>query len=222
MSLLIKKHELLPLVAQYIPERPVIVEAGAFTGSDTIKMVTQWPQAIIHAFEPVPSIFEQLQKKSTQFKQIHTYNLALSSHTGTAQFHVAQNPTKTNTICQAGSLLNPTERLTWSPVTYPHTISVNTITLDQWATEYTISQIDFLWLDVQGHELSVLQSSPQIIDTLTALYLEVHFINAYEGQASYEQINQWLADHHFIEVARDFVNTTQWFFGNILYIKQPY
>jgi len=51
-----KPHQFVDIVAPYLPANPVIIEAGAFNGSDTIKLAKKWPQATIHAFEPVPAI----------------------------------------------------------------------------------------------------------------------------------------------------------------------
>ena len=49
-------------IKQFLPKNPVIVEAGAHIGRDTLKMHAIWPQATIHAFEPVPPLFKQLKK----------------------------------------------------------------------------------------------------------------------------------------------------------------
>lgn len=45
---------------EYLPSAPVIVEAGAHVGSDTQAMARRWRAATIHAFEPVPELFELL------------------------------------------------------------------------------------------------------------------------------------------------------------------
>lgn len=49
-------------IAQFLPPNPIIIEAGAHIGRDTKKMARQWPNAHIHAFEPVPALFEILKK----------------------------------------------------------------------------------------------------------------------------------------------------------------
>jgi FkbM family methyltransferase len=216
MTLITNKAHLFNLIDPYLPDHPHIVEAGAFTGTDTLSMAHRWPQAIIHAFEPVPEIYQQLKNNTVSYPTIQCYQTGLSSYTGTASFNCAFNPKKPHIPCQAGSLLLPAERLNWSPIVYPEVITVPVTTLDAWALQYHVDAIDGMWLDVQGHELAILQASPTIVSALKVLYLEVHFIPAYKHQASFEETMSWLTTQGFVEIGRDFTNQTDWFFGNVL------
>ncbi len=45
-------------MARFLPKDPIIVEAGAHVGLDTIEISRQWPKANRYAFEPVPDVFE--------------------------------------------------------------------------------------------------------------------------------------------------------------------
>jgi FkbM family methyltransferase len=158
-----------------------------------------------------------LQKKTAPYKNITTYGYAVSDTTGNAPLHIAEK--KSGTITQASSLRAPYERLQWSPIQFPYTIPVPTITLDAWATEYIVHKIDFLWLDAQGHELSILRASPQILSTVQLLYTEVGFVEAYTGQDTADAVCEWLCMQGFIPVAKDFTDTSSWFFGNILFVR---
>lgn len=200
----------------YCPNPSVIVEAGAFNGKDTIALSNHFPTASIHAFEPVPEIFNTLSQNTNHYKNVLCHQLALSDKDGKATFFVATHPKKNDKQCQAGSLLVPKERLKVSPIVYTTTITVPTITLDRWAELNSVSQVDFLWLDLQGHELAVLQASKKVLPSVVLLYIEVNFIQAYEQQASYSDTNAWLAMQGFLPIAKDFVQETH-FFGNVLY-----
>lgn len=217
--IIIKKHELLPLIKSYLPEAPCIVEAGTFDGSDTKKLAALWPNATIHAFEPVPEIFHMLEQKTADIPQINRYWVALSNKTGTALFHVSQKPSRPDKPFQAGSLHEPHERLAHSDATYPTTITVNTVTLDEWAAMHNVPAIDFLWLDAQGHELAILQGARNVLKTVKAIYTEVHFINAYKEQPLYEELKTWIEEQGFTLIARDFTDQPQWFFGNALFVR---
>lgn len=216
----ITTENLFLLLKNNLPENPIIVEAGAFNGCHTKKLSSWWPNATIHAFEPVPAIFNELRTTTALYPHIHCYNSGLSTTTGKACFYVAHNPKKPNKICSAGSLLKPKDRLLKSPIIYPSTIIVDTITLDQWAQAHAVTHIDFLWLDIQGHELATLQASPNIFSTITLIYLEINFIEAYEGQESYETTQKWFIEQGFEPIAQDFDQTHTWFFGNILYKRR--
>lgn len=215
-----KHHQIIDLVKQFLPSNPVVVEAGAFDGTDTKKMSLTWPSGIIHAFEPVPQNFQLLHDNTVIFNNIRCYPLALSDASGYATFFTAVNPSKPEKPCQAGSLLAPKERLTHSPMVYQQTIQVPAVTLDAWAQQNDVDRIDFLWLDLQGHELSVIKSSPHIIATVRVLYTEVHFIEAYEGQSSYNELKNYLESIGFVMVGRDFTEPPTWFFGNALFVRQ--
>ncbi len=218
----ITKQTLLPLLKKYLPHNPVIIEAGAFNGSDTQRLSAFWSDATIHAFEPVPDIFQQLQEATQQLANVHCYPLALSGSSGTATFYVSQHPDRPDKPFQAGSLLAPKERLQHSPAIYPTTIDVATITIDDWAAQHDINHIDMLWLDMQGNELAALKAAPRMLATVHVIYTEVEFIEAYEGQPLYPHVKAWLEGQGFTMIARDFTDNPTWFFGNALFIKDKF
>ena len=78
----ITKNELLPLLKKLLPADPIIVEAGAFDGKDSKKMCQEWPNGIIHSFEPVPEIFALLGENTQDCPNIKRYPYALSNSTG--------------------------------------------------------------------------------------------------------------------------------------------
>jgi FkbM family methyltransferase len=213
---LFTRHTLFDLINELVPTTAIIVEAGAFDGTDT-KRFSQWrPQGQIHAFEPVPEIFDLLCVTTTSLSNVTCYPYALSNRTGQQSFYLSEHPKYPGKPFQAGSLCKPKERLALSPIIYPHTTTVHTITLDQWASDYTIPHIDLLWLDVQGHALDILKASPHILQHTCLVHVEVEFINAYEGQATYKEVVTWLEQQGFELIGADFQLPTHWFFGNIL------
>jgi len=216
---IIRKDTLLDFVTPFMPDNPIIVEAGAYNGRDTKKLARHWPHGTVHAFEPVPEIFTLLQQAMKQESNVICYPYALSSGTGTALFYVSQKVGYEGQPFQAGSLHKPTGRLLWSEVQYPSTTCVATTTLDAWAHSVGVMHIDLLWLDVQGHALAIMQNSPIIMSTVKILYLEVEFKEAYEGQPTFDTVMQWLAEHNFVELGRDFENQERWFYGNMIFRK---
>lgn len=216
-----KPHQALEFIAPYITSsEPVIVEAGAFTGQDTIKMAKYWPQGIVYAFEPVPEIYEQLKSAVAPYTNIYTYQCALSTKVGTALLYLAEKNDKQGRITQASSLYPPKERLTISPIQFSRTITVLTDTIDSWALKQEISHIDVLWLDVQGYEYAVLKASPNMLSTVSVIYTEVAFIEAYAGQPSMQTMIDFLLAHNFEIIGRDFSETSSRFFGNLLCVKK--
>lgn len=220
MKTIFKTHESIKYSAPYLPDTPIIVEAGAFNGSDTIRLAEKWPNGHIHAFEPVPELFKEMQKRVANHKNISCYEYALSDHDGTAQLYLSEKPSKPGKVSQGNSLLPPKERLHHSSLTFDRTITVPTLSLDSWAHKFKIPHVDLLWLDMQGHELAVLQASHQIIKTVQVIFTEVSFIESYENQPQVNDMIAWMNAHGFEEKGRDFSNTTDWFFGNMLFVKK--
>ncbi len=218
--ILFKQSHVLDYIDSYLPKNPIIIEAGAYNGSDTIRMAQRWPTATIHAFEPVPEMYKKLVANTAPYPNLHCYQLALSDRNGTAQFYLAYKPEKPDKPTQTGSLLPPKERSKYSTHQFKTTIEVPTITLDSWAEQHNMDHIDFAWLDIQGHELAVLQACPQKVAALRVIYCEVGFVEGYEGQPTYKMVKEWLKKRGFTEFGRDFKNTTDWFFGNVLFIKE--
>lgn len=218
--LFITKSNLYTILAKILPANGSFLEAGAFNGKDTLILAQHFPQATIHAFEPLPEIYSQLIKNTHAISTIQTYPVALSDKKGIAIFYVADHPKRPGKICQAGSLLAPQDRLAHSPITYPHTTQVPTTTINEWASENDIKKIDFMWLDLQGLELAVLKASPQILKTVTALYVELNFIQAYEGQPSATELHDWLVGQGFILVGKDYHEHPTHFFANHLYARK--
>lgn len=213
---IIKPHESLDLVAPYLPTHPIIVEAGAFTGSDSVKIAHLWPLAKIHSFEPVPELFALLQERTKEYPNIICYPFGLGTHNGTATLHLAQKPTK---ITQASSLLAPKERLHNSPITFTKTIEIPIITLDAWAERYQIERIDLLWLDLQGMELAVLKTAPHIIKKIKTIHIEVATSERYTGQPLHHEVKDWLEKNNFEILAKDFDETKR-NFGNFIALNR--
>lgn len=213
-------QSVLSYLTVYLPRNPVVIEAGAFKGQGTVFMSEWWPSGTIHAFEPVPELYEQVVEAVRGKDNVYCYAYALGENNGTSTLHVSEKPKYPGLASQAGTLLKPKERLQWSPLTYPRTILVDTITLDTWAERHNITAIDFLWLDVQGYGLQVLRSASHILQSVRVIYTEVDFIEAYEQQHGYEEIRAWLEAHDFVMVASDFTEQRTWFFGNVVFVHK--
>ena len=215
----IKPHQALDLVKPYLPANPIIIEAGAFDGKDTAIMSALWPAAHIHAFEPVPEIFTRLQTNTQHLPNVWHYQIALSNKSGFSDMYISEKPEKPGITTQANSLLKPAARLAHSPIIFPFTTLVQTITLDDWATQHKIAQVDFLRLDLQGYELNVLMAATQLLKTVKVIITEVEFIQAYENQYQYPEVKKWLEENGFTMIAKDFPDNPSWFFGNAIFIR---
>lgn len=194
----------------FLPEKPVILEAGAHKGSDTVELAKMWPKGTIHAFEPVPEIFKKLVKNTCNCNNVLCYQLALGNVKGSDEMYIS-----TGASDGSSSLLPPKKHLEMFPIVYfDEKIQVSIVTLDDWARENNIKTIDFLWLDLQGMELKVLQSGCSILKTVKAIYSEVSSIEGYEHQNLYSELRNWLEKEGF-HVEREAVENGE---GNVFFL----
>jgi len=195
----------------FLPKNPVILEAGAHKGSDTVELAKMWPEGTIHAFEPVPDLFKKLVKKTRNYDNVVCYQLALGNATGPDTMYIS-----TGASDGSSSLLPPKKHLEIYPTIYfDDKIQVSIVTLDEWADKNNIKTVDFLWLDLQGMELKVLQSGCTILKTVKAIYSEVSSIEGYEHQNLYSELQDWLEKEGF-HVEREAVENGE---GNVFFLR---
>ncbi len=213
------QESVLMYVKKYLPKNPIIIEAGGFDGMDTVKMATIWPHSIIHVFEPVPELFTKLSNNIKGCAHIFTYAVALSDKKGSATFYVSE--LADGTTFGSGSLLAPKEHLKYhKEIFFKKKIEVPTITIDEWAQQHNVKQADLLWLDMQGYELPALMHGAKLLETVKVIYIEVEFVEAYQGQYLYADVKKFLEAQGFEEVARDFNIPPHWFFGNCVFVRK--
>lgn len=212
--------EVIDLAKPFLPQNPIIIDAGAYDGGDS-KIMNKYLSKLnykptIFAFEPDPNNFVKLKNNTKRDSNIHCFECALSDKNGSALFYQSDCPSAPG-ISFSGSLLKPKEHLNYSETIFPTTVYVETITLDDWAIKQGIDHIDLLCFDMQGMELPVLMAAPEILKTVKVVYTEVELVEAYEGQYLYWDILEWLENQDFTLIAKDFNENdpTVWF-GNIL------
>ncbi len=199
------------IIGYYLPPNPIIVEAGAHIGRDTLKMKKHWPQCTIHAFEPVPELFAALIKKTQDYSSIHCYPYALSSFSGEKIMYISAGRSTATS-----SLFKPTGYSLEHPETTFTQRHVQTITLDDWAKQYGIDHVDALWLDMQGGELDALCGAQNLLKTISVIYTEVSLHQRYENTPLYHELRAWLEQQGF-SVAHEAFRDTLW--GNVLFVR---
>ena len=155
-----------PQVDQYIFERyfpdvgieGVFVECGAFDGLTecSCKFFEETMGWKGYNFEPVPLIFKELQINRPLSTNL---NYGLSNNTGKAIFHAVNHPTF-GLNCTNGSLQHQDSHkaiLDEMGCDF-HEIEVELITWAKFIKDFNVKRVDLLVLDVEGHELSVIEA----------------------------------------------------------------
>jgi 2-O-methyltransferase len=208
----IELHEIAP----YLTDSPVILEAGACDGTDTVMFAKHWPDATIYAFEPIPELFAETERRTSHLPQVRRYPLALSERTGSATMYVSEGEKGNENRGDSSSLLTPAEHLAEFPqVKFARSIVVQVMTIADWVRGEGAGRIDFMWLDMQGMELPALKAAGPVLATTRAICMEVARKELYAGCAMYDEIISWMRGQGF-RPAIDRVTLSS---GNILFVR---
>jgi FkbM family methyltransferase len=201
-------------IRRFLPANPVVLDAGAHVGGDSIEMCRLYPGSTVHSFEPVPAIFNLLKHNTRKFNRIHCHAIALSNKNGEQVLHVSSGGSD-----GSSSFLQPKDHLADHPdVFFNKDITVQTLTLDDWAAKQGIEQIHLLWLDMQGFELEVLKASSVILPKVNAIHMEVSTRSTYEGVPLYSEVRSWMEAQGFrVEVE---AIPQGWDMGNVLFVRK--
>jgi len=171
---------------------PVILEIGSNDGSHALWFCELFEQPTVHCFEPDPRAIVRFEKNVGNREGIQLYKMALSDREGEITFHQSSGERVAEdgqVLCRdwdlSGSIRAPKNHLkkhSW--VTFASTIKVRTTTLDAWCATQGLTQIDFIWMDVQGAELDVLRGGRETFRRASFVYTEYSNEELYAGQPS--------------------------------------
>lgn len=214
-------EEMRELVQRYLPKDPVIVEGGAYDGSESRIMAKIWPQGRIHSFEPIQTLYENVITNTWDLPNVSVYKLALGAECAKKTIYLALDPDDF-TICMSSSLYPPKDHLLYYGSIFQGTQIVDVVTLDAWARENQIQKIDLLWFDLQGCELSAFKGAETIISQISVIMTEVEFSELYEGQPLYREVRGWLEEKGFVLVGGDFTfpKDPNQHFGDCLFVRR--
>ena len=155
------------LAAPRQPSR-VWIDVGAYRGEASRQAALDDSSLVVHAFEPVPALFEELNRGPTNY---HVYPVAVSDRDGTALFRL-------NAFVAASSLLPLDEaaRLAWTDghlLVEERKIIVPTVRLDTFMDGAGISEVEFLKVDAQGADFQVVSSAGARLKDIRKIKLEV-------------------------------------------------
>lgn len=176
------------------PKSPVIFDVGAWIGKTVNAHLDVFSDAQIHAFEPFPSSFEQLDKAFAENDKVHVQKVAISNSIGTANFH-SNNIETTNSLL-ASELTETADDFFRDT---KETITVPTTTLDEYCSQNSIDSIDLLKLDIQGGELDALKGAKRLLQSksISLIYCEVEFIEHYKDNPLYHDVASFLETYGY-------------------------
>jgi FkbM family methyltransferase len=178
---------------RYVPTDGVILEAGAHIGQDTVELARIWLDGHIHAFEPIPRVYELLERNTSDSSNVKTYRYALGDRTAVEPMYVSGGAGN-----QSSSLLAPEEHLAVFPeISFDEVMKVEVTTIAAWAEREEIDRVDGMWLDMQGYELAALKAAGPVLDSTRAIVLEVSLVPLYQRAPLWPEVRDWLQAREF-------------------------
>jgi len=139
---------------------PTIIDVGANKGQSIDFFLSIYPSAVIYAFEPNKILFKNLKNKYALNNNIKIYNEGVSDQDGVLNFNInILDETSTFELINSDSeYLKKKARILGKDPSklIAETYSTPVITLSKFLLTNEINMVDIIKIDVEGHELSVL------------------------------------------------------------------
>jgi FkbM family methyltransferase len=195
----------LNLITQFliIKSNPVILDVGANKGQSITRYKKLFQSPVIHSFEPNIDEINILKKKYYNDKNLFLNNLAVGEKKGNLEFNI-------NAVSGHSSFKKLIPNTTWikkrsnkiniDDKKYT-TKKVNSkiITLDDYASENNITNIDILKIDTQGFEDKVLIGAKKLLkeNRIKLIQLELIFSEIYESPLQIYDVEKELIPHNY-------------------------
>lgn len=182
--------ELLDLAAAHAEIR-VVYDVGANVGTWTLLAKSIFPDADVHAFEPLPAHSRSFLANTAALKNVRLHQIALGPERKRAVLHVTD-------FSDASSVLPLTAAGHQSfGLNEVGRFPVELHRLDDYRALHRLPLPDLIKLDVQGYELAVLSGALDCLAATRVIIAEVSFVELYRDQCLFDELAQFVRDSGF-------------------------
>jgi FkbM family methyltransferase len=148
--------------------RPMIFDVGANIGEFSEFCCSTFHECDLHAFEPSLATFEILNKNLERAQaRVSTHRLGFSDKSGDANLYSSEPG---STIASVHQLERPIR-----PFRDQFTETIKLTTIDDFCKEQGIAKIDYLKLDIEGHEYHALLGARGMLDSGAIRFIQFEF-----------------------------------------------
>jgi FkbM family methyltransferase len=189
------------LVRRHVGQPQVLFEFGARDGEETAMISREFPDSRIYSFECNRATLPMCRRIASAHPHITLIESAVGETDGKATFHPIDQEKTITTWADgnpgASSLFMASGK--YELETYvQHSEEVSIIRPDTFMRENGIPKVDAVWMDIQGAELMALRGFGERISEVGLLSLEAEFVEIYEGQPLFWEINDYLSSKGFV------------------------
>ena len=147
----------------------IIFDVGANVGDYSNSVIEIFKGSLFQltSFEPLNSTFEELKNNITSSENIHLINKGLSNKEDKLTIHFDKEASKLTSLYP--------RKLDHVNIDFNLKEEIVVTTLDSYCTENAISCIDFLKIDVKGHEMAVFKGAEVLIKNKNIDFIQFEF-----------------------------------------------
>ncbi len=175
-----------------------VIHVGANDGDE--RFMYQHYDLDVIWIEPIPEVFEQLEKNLENFPRQKAYKYLVTDEDAREyNFNIANNNGQSSSILDLDL-----HKDIWSDIHFERTITLNGIKLKSLveAENIEMKKYDALIMDTQGTELLVLKGAENILDKFQYIKTEAADFEVYKDCCQVTDLEKFLAKHDFKEKIR--------------------
>lgn len=166
-----------------------LIDVGANIGQFSLLVRTIHPHATIHAFEPLKAMANRYAALFNGDPLTTLHPVAAGETVGDAEINVSARPDSSSLLA-----ISPRQDEIFPGTAKAATEKIRVVRVDDLLADRDLPGPILIKLDVQGFELAALKGMQQLVDRAAHVYVEVSFVELYEGQPLAAEIIAWLAD----------------------------
>lgn len=149
-------------------QHPVVFDVGANVGDYAKMLVKEFNKnSTIYCFEPAGLTYKDLISNTNQFENVHSFNIGLGSKEGEMTLYVDSSESLISSVYK--------RRLDHFEMEMDKTETIKVETIDSFCLNNAIAHINFLKVDVEGHELKVFDGAKKMISAKKIDYIQFEF-----------------------------------------------
>jgi len=179
-------------VGTFMSDQAVIFQAGAHRGEICIdKFKLYYPNAKIYSFEPCKSSYEITRQRiqDEKINNVSLYNFGLSRSDCQGALHIS---TSSNT--HSLHTLGPYGQVTWPQTNQIESVQLRSI--DSFCRENNINNIDYLYLNIESHELDALRGAANMLKNINSIVVEMNMIPIWNAPV-FVDLDKFLRENGF-------------------------
>lgn len=166
----------------------VVVDIGANRGQTSKRLARGFPGAELHCFEPNPASFSALQENMKRFPNAVAHPFAFGPERKVARFFVRRHHEESSFLSLEEAEPDGTE-----------SIDMEMRNLDEYVPSVGWDAVNVLKINAEGYDLLILQGGRELLKAgrIHLIFTEMIFKSHYEGQGSYMEQLEFMANHGY-------------------------